>query len=165
MDKEMTLGDVRQQLREALTPKYGEREAAAMARAILTHLKGWDLPTLLANEQRDAGDYVKGMGFDEIRVADEDTAFPDFSTGAVRGLDRWVLGCVRRGEEPAALLAECAEDWKNCALIGTDFSCGVVPVDAELRAWREANGRMNNYLAGKAGRMVRMFCGLPQELK
>lgn len=67
MDKEMTLGDVRQQLREALTPKYGEREAAAMARAILTHLKGWDLPTLLANEQREAGDYVKGMAADILK--------------------------------------------------------------------------------------------------
>ena len=111
------------------------------------------------------GDYVKGMGYAEIRAADEETPFPDFSTGAVCGLDRWALGCVRRGEEPAALLAAREEEWKDCVLIGTDFSCGVVPMEAELRAWREANGRMNNYLAGRAARVVRMFCGIPQELK
>ena len=111
------------------------------------------------------GSFVEGLGFSEIRTADEETRFPDFSTGAVRGLERWALGCVRRGEEPAALLAAREAEWKNCALIGTDFSCGVVPMDAEMRAWREANGRMNNYLASRAKRVVRVFCGLPQELK
>ena len=111
------------------------------------------------------GDFVKSLGFAEIRAAGEEADTLDFSTGAVRGLDRWALGCVRRGEEPAALLAAREDEWKNCALIGTDFSCGLVPMDAELRAWREANGRMNNYLAGRAERVVRVFCGLPQELK
>ena len=111
------------------------------------------------------GAFVRGLGYSEIRIADEETRFPDFSTGAVGGLDRWALGCVRRGEEPAALLESRADEWRDCALIGTDFSCGVVPMDAEMRAWREANGRMNNYLAGRAERVVRMFCGLPQELK
>lgn len=111
------------------------------------------------------GDFVKGLGFSEIRAAGEDADSLDFSTGAVCGLDRWALGCVRRGEEPADLLAAREAEWQGCALIGTDFSCGLVPMDAELRAWREANGRMNNYLAGRAERVVRMFCGIPQELK
>ena len=110
-------------------------------------------------------DFVRNLGFSEIRSASEETREVDFSTGAVRGLERWALGCVRRGEEPAELLREWEDRWSACALIGTDFSCGVVPMDAELRAWREANGRMNNYLAGRAERVVRLFCGLPQELK
>ena len=111
------------------------------------------------------GAFVHGLGFQEILTADEDTRELDFSVGAVRGLDRWALGCVRRGEEPAELLRAWEERWRGCALIGTDFSCGVVPMDAELRAWREANGRMNSYLAARAERVVRLFCGLPQELK
>ena len=111
------------------------------------------------------GAFVEALGYSEIRAVDEETRLPDFSVGAVRGLDRWALGCVRRGEEPAELLAAREDEWRNCALIGTDFSCGVVPMDAELRAWREANGRMNNYLAGRAERVVRLFCGMPQELK
>ena len=110
-------------------------------------------------------EFVNGLGFSEILTASEDADSLDFSTGAVCGLDRWALGCVRRGEEPAALLAAREVEWRECVLIGTDFSCGLVPMDAELRAWREANGRMNNYLAGRAERVVRMFCGLPQELK
>ena len=50
-------------------------------------------------------------------------------------------------------------------LIGVDFSCGVVPMDAEMRRWRDENGRPNNYLSARAERVVRMFCGLPQVLK
>ena len=110
-------------------------------------------------------DFVKELGYSQIVTLNEETRVPDFSAGAVRALDRWALGCVRRGEEPAELLASWEELWKDCAMIGTDFSCGVVPMDAQMRAWREANGRMNNYLAGRAERVVRMFCGLPQILK
>ena len=49
--------------------------------------------------------------------------------------------------------------------IGTDFSCGVVPMDARLRLWREENGRLNNYLAGEAERVVRCVCGIAQGIK
>lgn len=54
----MTISDIRIRLRETLKPKYGEREATAMARIILMHLKRWDFPTLLANEEREASDYI-----------------------------------------------------------------------------------------------------------
>ncbi len=109
-------------------------------------------------------DFVRGLGYEAIWEAGEADAL-DFSTGAVRGLDRWVLGCVRRGESAVERFAAREAEWQNCALIGTDFSCGVVPMDAELRLWREENGRLNNYLATRADRVVRLFCGLPQELK
>lgn len=52
------LSDVRTALRSALTEKYGEREASAMARIILTKLKNWDFTTLLANETREASEYI-----------------------------------------------------------------------------------------------------------
>lgn len=60
IDEAVTLADVRVALRDALKEKYGEREAAAMARLTMMHLKGWDLPHLMANEGREASDYVKG---------------------------------------------------------------------------------------------------------
>lgn len=54
-----SLGQVRLALRNALVPKYGEGEAAAMARSALMTLKDWDLPHLMANEDRPASDYIK----------------------------------------------------------------------------------------------------------
>lgn len=54
-----SLGQVRLALRDALVPKYGEGEAAAMARSALMTLKDWDLPHLMANEDRPASDFIK----------------------------------------------------------------------------------------------------------
>lgn len=54
-----SLGQLRLALRDALIPKYGEGEAAAMARSTLMTLKDWDLPHLMANEDRPASDFIK----------------------------------------------------------------------------------------------------------
>ena len=42
---------------------------------------------------------------------------------------------------------------------------GVVPLDREERAWREAVGRMSCELASQADAVVRMVCGIPVVLK
>ena len=107
----------------------------------------------------------KVCGAREIRAVDEESREIDFSTGAVCGLERFALGCVRRGESPTEWLEAHAAQWADCILIGQDFSCGLVPMDAEMRLWREENGRMNNLLAGRAERVVRMFCGIAQVIK
>lgn len=89
----------------------------------------------------------------------------DFSCGAVCGLEQFVLGCVQRGENAIDYLKAHQDAWQNCILIGMDFSCGLVPMDAQDRLWREENGRLNNYLAANAGKVYRLFCGLPQQIK
>ena len=50
-------------------------------------------------------------------------------------------------------------------LICDEVGCGVVPVDPGQRAWREAVGRLCCRLAARAGRVERVFCGLPMTLK
>ena len=89
----------------------------------------------------------------------------DFSRPCVTHLERFVLYCLRQGQEPKDVLAQRAEGWKNSVLICDDISCGVVPLDAEDRAWREACGWMLNDLSIQAETVTRMFCGLPQRLK
>lgn len=59
-DNVISLRDVRYALQASLEPKYGSREATAMARIVMMSLKKWDLPHLLANEEREASDYIKG---------------------------------------------------------------------------------------------------------
>lgn len=89
----------------------------------------------------------------------------DFSSPAISGLEQFVLGCVKRGESAVEYFSRHRQQWENSILIGLDFSCGLVPMDAQLRLWREENGRLNNYLSGEAERVVRMFCGLAQNIK
>lgn len=89
----------------------------------------------------------------------------DLSRPCVTHLERFALYCLRQGQEPKAVLEQRAAQWKNSVLICDDISCGVVPLDAEDRAWREACGRMLNHLSLQAETVTRMFCGLPQRLK
>ena len=49
-------------------------------------------------------------------------------------------------------------------LICDEVGCGVVPVDPAQRAWREAVGRLCCRLAARAGRVQRVFRGLPTPL-
>ena len=87
----------------------------------------------------------------------------NLSAPCLRHLERFARACVRAGKEPADVLAGL--DLHGKILICEDISCGVVPMDAEAREWREAVGRMNAMLAAKAARVTRLFCGLPLELK
>ena len=47
----------------------------------------------------------------------------------------------------------------------SEVGAGIVPLDAQERAWREAVGRMSCELASQAGTVVRMVCGIPVVLK
>ena len=91
-------------------------------------------------------DYAKAhLGAGEIEQCGSD--LPSFRTGCVAGLEA------------------CAAQWENCILIVRDISCGVVPIDATERAWREENGRMMRMLARHAKQVIRIWYGLPQVLK
>lgn len=108
---------------------------------------------------------ARSRGATEIRCLTADSTEIDFSSGAVSGLEQFALGCVRRGQSPAEYMAAHRAEWEDCILIGVDLSAGVVPMKAELRTWRDENGRMNNYLASQADHVIRMFCGIAQVIK
>lgn len=91
--------------------------------------------------------------------------FPDLSAKCITHLERLALHCLRQGQEPKAVLLQQKDRWKDSILICDDMSCGVVPLDAETRAWREACGRMLSALSVEARSVTRIFCGLPQRLK
>lgn len=102
-----------------------------------------------------------GNGFQECPA---ETSI-DFSKKAVYRLEEFALGCVLRGEEAAAYLAANREKWQDTVFICADISSGVVPVDPEMRAWREMTGRMLLYMGREAKEVTRMFCGIPQRIK
>ncbi len=112
-------------------------------------------------------EYVRtALGMTNIVHLDADMCEIDFAAAeAFDGLEMFALGCVRRGESVVSYFEQHCAEWAGKALIGLDFSCGVVPMDAEMRLWREENGRLNNYLAQRAARVVRLFCGIPQVIR
>ena len=95
----------------------------------------------------------------------EDNATIDFSSGCVSKLELYVLACLRAGKEPWDAFEANPESWQNCILIANDISQGVVPISAEMRAWREATGRLLNKLSGRAAHVHRVFLGIGQVIK
>lgn len=50
-------------------------------------------------------------------------------------------------------------------VVCNEVGCGIVPVSADDRAWRDRVGRTCARLARDADRVVRLCCGIPQDLK
>ncbi len=50
-------------------------------------------------------------------------------------------------------------------IISDDISCGIVPTDAQMRAWREMHGRCLVKLSQQANEVIRVFCGLGARIK
>jgi len=60
---------------------------------------------------------------------------------------------------------ETAPFSQDAIIIAREIGSGVVPLDAADRLWRERHGALVQSLAAQAQRVVRMVCGLPEELK
>lgn len=54
---------------------------------------------------------------------------------------------------------------KSITLIITDIGRGIVPMDAQERALRDACGRLNQHLMEVAIEVTRVWYGIPQKLK
>lgn len=83
----------------------------------------------------------------------------DWSKPCVYGLERYLLGCVDRGEKPVLAGAE------RSVVVMEDVFCGLVPMEERLRQWREVCGHTAAKLAAEAAEVTRLFCGLSQRLK
>jgi len=107
-------------------------------------------------------DYAKktyGLAEGDIFCCGEGSTSVDRSRKCVCHLEFYVLSCIYAGIRPDL------EFRKDAVLICDDISCGVVPTDTTLRAWREETGRTLGALARQAEHVTRIFCGLPQKLK
>ena len=89
----------------------------------------------------------------------------DFSRKCIYNVEEFTYACVKCGVEPLDYFLEHKAEWQDSILICEDIFCGVVPLGADMREWRQATGRLCKYLSGQAESVVRIFCGLEQKLK
>ncbi len=90
-----------------------------------------------------------------------DGAQIDFSKRCICSLEVFTRCCA----DPVAYFEENREKWQDSILILRDIFCGVVPMDAQVRTWRQETGRFAQYLGREATQVSRIFCGLEQRLK
>ena len=85
----------------------------------------------------------------------------DFSKRCIYGIEEFTWD----HPDPKAYFREHRKDWEDSILILRDVFCGVVPMEAETRLWRQKTGRQAQYLSKEANQVSRIFCGLEQRLK
>ena len=69
-------------------------------------------------------------------------------------------------EDSVRRVAELADELCRREIVtASETGSGVIPVDADERAFREAAGRLSCLLAERADVVIRMCCGLPEILK
>ncbi len=89
----------------------------------------------------------------------------EFGARCIYKIEEFTLWCVRNGKDATEIFKENRNKWADSVLICQDIFCGVVPLGADMRAWRDMTGRLCAYLSEEAASVTRMFCGLEQRLK
>ena len=89
----------------------------------------------------------------------------EFGARCIYKIEEFTLWCVRNGKDATEIFKENRNKWADSVLICQDIFCGVVPLGADMRAWRDMTGWLCAYLSEEAASVTRMFCGLEQRLK
>ncbi len=105
-----------------------------------------------------------GVREEEIFTCTEERGIA-FGAPCIDRLEEFTLWCVRQGRDAGEIFCAHRAEWADSVLICADIFCGVVPLGADLRAWREMTGRLCASLSAEAESVTRLFCGLPQRLK
>ena len=85
----------------------------------------------------------------------------DFSKRCIYKIEEFAL----HHPDPVSYFKASRESWQDSILIIQDIFCGVVPMGAENRVWRQRTGILAQYLSREATQVSRIFCGLEQRLK
>lgn len=72
---------------------------------------------------------------------------------------------LKEGKDPFKEAEKLLMEGEDCVIISNEVGYGLVPVDAFEREYREAVGRVNCYLAGKASQVIRIICGIGTTIK
>lgn len=116
---------------------------------------------------------MRGTGWDTIEApGDVGTALAGIDAKNVVLLDcatLWLGNFMLDGGDPAAAPRAFCDQIARCAapliVVSNEVGQGIVPAEAESRAFREAQGRLNQAAAARADRVVAVMAGLPLALK
>ena len=87
------------------------------------------------------------------------------SEDVVKDLHLQIRACMERGEDSWALAEQVQLSHPNGVITMAELGCGLIPVDAFDREYRETVGRISCELAKKADAVYRVCCGIPMQIK
>jgi adenosyl cobinamide kinase/adenosyl cobinamide phosphate guanylyltransferase len=101
---------------------------------------------------------------DIYRCSEDEVSVP-INKRAVYEFDKWILAMIRHDVDVSSNIKRFMELNPDAVVICNDISCGVVPVDALQRKWREDTGRALVTLSRASIEVYRLFCGIPMRVK
>ena len=111
------------------------------------------------------------LGIPEERVLDmkgkdirKPSDIPE-DTLALYHAEAFIRNCVAAGTDPYEIIKAFADTHADCVVVCDETGSGVIPLSPDEEAYREAVGRTMCRLTEEAGGLVRLTCGIPEELK
>ncbi|MBR6801576.1 MAG: bifunctional adenosylcobinamide kinase/adenosylcobinamide-phosphate guanylyltransferase [Eubacteriaceae bacterium] len=89
----------------------------------------------------------------------------DFSKPVITDLGSYVLGAIRRGENPLNFVLSNKAKFKDKIIVITDVGSGIVPISKEQRLFRDNIGKITQILSRESTEVYRLFCGIGEKLK
>lgn len=88
-----------------------------------------------------------------------------FTCSCMNHFHLWVKRALKEGRELRELPLQLARRNPEVVLITDELGCGIVPVDAFDREYREVHGRICCSLAAEAREVHRVLCGIGTVIK
>ena len=85
----------------------------------------------------------------------------DFSKRCVCNIEKFVSA----HPDAVEVFEAHKEEWKNSIFVCRDIFCGVIPIEKNVRKWRQDTGLLCRYFTKNAENVSRIFCGIEQKLK
>ena len=71
----------------------------------------------------------------------------------------------KKDDDVRNMIQSAIEFHRNIVIISDEIGCGIIPMSADERHFREFVGRIQCFLAEKADKVYRVVCGIPQRIK
>jgi len=112
-------------------------------------------------------DYAKQLYGETLTVCDlESCAIEDaFSADILMNIQDAIKSMLLSGQNPSDYFRNHIDQFSSKILIGDEIGCGIVPIDALEREWRDETGWVYQFLVSKAKRVDRVWAGIGQILK
>ncbi len=89
----------------------------------------------------------------------------DFSKSVISDFEEYILGAIRRDENPLAFVNANKAKLRDKIIIITDVGSGIVPISKEQRLFRDNVGKVTQILSRESDEVYRVFCGIGEKLK
>ena len=107
--------------------------------------------------------YPDAVVFSEVPVdfGDDDVKIWDNFNISVRKL----FESGKNDDDVRDMIQRAVGFHKNLVIISDEIGCGIIPMSADERHFREFIGRIQCFLADKADKVFRVVCGISQRIK